>query len=163
MDPYVENPDWFANLHHDLITFIKQTLQSRLPESYYAQSDLRVWLVETIEHGPFKESYIEIRRRQGKSVRLVTSLEVLSPSNKTVGNPGREQYVKKQREVLGGEVNLVEIDLLRKISEPPTGLVPLLIASHLQAGEVPEPWRSGRMGLSSGSFGRYSNWAPFEI
>jgi len=46
-------------------------------------------------------------------VRLVTSVEVLSPSNKTVGNPGREQYINKQREVLGGEVNLVEIDLLR--------------------------------------------------
>jgi hypothetical protein len=155
MDPYLENPDWFPNLHHDLITFIKQRLQSRLPEPYYAQSDQRVWLeysrrytepdvevvrarrrkgrrsrgsvavmerepaepvvvsVETIEHGPFKESYVEIRKRQGKSVRLVTSLELLSPSNKTIGNPGREQYVKKQREVLGTEENLVEIDLLR--------------------------------------------------
>ncbi len=69
--------------------------------------------VETIELGPFKESYIEIRKRQGKSVRLVTSLEVLSPSNKTIGNPGREQYIQKQRELLGSEVNLVEIDLLR--------------------------------------------------
>lgn len=155
MDPYLESPDWFPNLHHDLITFIKQTLQSRLPESYYAQSDQRVWLeysrrqaepdveivhsrrrrkrrvgggvalaerepaepvvisVETIEHGPFHESYIEIRKRLGKSVRLVTSLEVLSPSNKTIGNPGRELYIQKQREVLGSDVNLVEIDLLR--------------------------------------------------
>lgn len=155
MDPYLENPDWFPNLHHDLITYIKQTLQSRLPESYYAQSDQRVWLeysrrhvepdveivhsrrrqrrrsggavalaerlpaepvvvsVETVEHGPFRESFIEIKKREGKSVRLVTSLEVLSPSNKTVGNPGREQYIQKQREVLGSDVNLVEIDLLR--------------------------------------------------
>lgn len=105
-------------------------LQSRLPRSYYAQSNQRVWLeysrryaepdleivrsgkgprqrsrggaavaeyppaepvvvsVETIEHGPFQESFVEIRRRTGKEVRLVTSLEVLSPSNKTVGNPG---------------------------------------------------------------------------
>jgi len=34
MDPYLENPDWFPNLHHDLISFINQTLQSRLPESH---------------------------------------------------------------------------------------------------------------------------------
>ncbi len=37
MDPYLENPVWFPNLHHDLIFCIKQMLQVRLPESYYAQ------------------------------------------------------------------------------------------------------------------------------
>ncbi len=50
MDPYLENPDWFPNLHHDLITYIKQTLQSRLPETYYAQSDQRVWLEYSRRH-----------------------------------------------------------------------------------------------------------------
>jgi hypothetical protein len=68
--------------------------------------------VETIEHGPFHESFVEIRRRKGKDVRLVTSIEVLSLS-KTRGNPGREKYLEKQREVLDGQVHLVEIDLLR--------------------------------------------------
>jgi hypothetical protein len=155
MDPYLENPDWFPNLHHDLIFCIKQMLQVRLPEFYYAQSDQRVWLeysrryaepdveivhsrrrrrtrsrggvavaeyrpaeplvvsVEMVVHGPFKESFVEIRRRKGKDVRLVTSLEILSPSNKTVGNPAHEEYIKKQRDVLGREAHLVEIDLLR--------------------------------------------------
>ena len=69
--------------------------------------------VETIEHGPFKESYLEIRRREGKKIRIVTSIEVLSPSNKAMGNPGRELYLAKQKEVLAGETHLVEIDLLR--------------------------------------------------
>jgi hypothetical protein len=69
--------------------------------------------VETIEHGPFHESFVEVRRRKGKDVRLVTSIEVLSLSNKTRGNPGREKYLEKQREVLDGQVHLVEIDLLR--------------------------------------------------
>lgn len=156
MDPYLESPDWFPNLHHDLIFCIKETLQTRLPASYYTQSNQRIWLeysrryvepdvevvrsvgrprkrgrggiaiaeprpseplmvsVETIEHGPFTESFVEIRRRQGKEIRLVSSLEVLSLSNKTPGNPGREQYLNKQREVLDGEVHLVEIDLLRR-------------------------------------------------
>jgi hypothetical protein len=69
--------------------------------------------VDVTEHGPFKESFVEIRRRTGKEIRLVASIEVLSLSNKTPGNPGREQYLSKQSEVLAGDVHLVEIDLLR--------------------------------------------------
>ncbi len=44
--------------------------------------------------------------------RIVTSLEFLSLANK-FGKPGRQQYRRKQRELLAGRVNLVEIDLLR--------------------------------------------------
>jgi hypothetical protein len=44
MDPYLESPDWFPDLHDSLITFVKGTLQQLLPESYYAQSSQRVWL-----------------------------------------------------------------------------------------------------------------------
>jgi hypothetical protein len=69
--------------------------------------------VETVEHGPFKESYVEVRRREGKKVRIVTAIEILSRANKTPGNPGRELYLAKQREVLDGDTHLVEIDLLR--------------------------------------------------
>ena len=69
--------------------------------------------VETIEHGPFRESFLEIRRRRGKEIQIVTSIEILSPSNKKSGNPGREKFLKKQRETLGSDTHLVEIDLLR--------------------------------------------------
>jgi Protein of unknown function (DUF4058) len=69
--------------------------------------------VETIEHGPFKETFLEIRRRRGKEVRIVTTIEILSPTNKKIGNPGRDKYLEKQREILGSETHLVEIDLLR--------------------------------------------------
>ncbi len=156
MDPYLESPDWFPDLHGSLIFVLKETLQRSLPESYYAQSDQRVWLeytqryiepdveivrsakkkrarsegglalltergeggplvvtVETIEHGPFKQSFLEIRRRRGKEVQIVTSIEVLSPSNKKIGNPRREKFLDKQRKTLDSDTNLVEIDLLR--------------------------------------------------
>jgi hypothetical protein len=69
--------------------------------------------VETIEHDPHVETQIEIRRRTGSEVRLVTSIEVLSPANKTPGNPGRDSYLEKRREVLASRAHLVEIDLLR--------------------------------------------------
>ena len=44
--------------------------------------------------------------------RIVTSIEFLSPANKASA-AGREQYLTKQRQMLDGGVNLVEIDLLR--------------------------------------------------
>jgi hypothetical protein len=69
--------------------------------------------VETIEHGPFKESFLEIRRRRGKEVQIITSIEILSPANKKLSNPGREKFLAKQRETLARETHLVEIDLLR--------------------------------------------------
>ncbi len=156
MDPYLESPDWFPDLHDNLIVFMKGALQRSLPKTYYAQSSQRVWLeytqrhiepdveivqstskrrkrrggdlavltepqeggplvvmVETIEHGPFKQTFLEVRRRRGKEVQIVTSIEVLSPSNKKTGHPGREKYVEKQIKTLESETHLVEIDLLR--------------------------------------------------
>lgn len=69
--------------------------------------------VETSEPEPFHESFVEVRRRHGSEDRLVTTIEVLSPANKTLGNPGRTSYRDKQREVLAGQTHLIEIDLLR--------------------------------------------------
>jgi hypothetical protein len=69
--------------------------------------------VEMIDHDPYEEPFVEIRRRDGSDDRLVAAIEVLSPANKTSGNPGRESYLAKQREILAGETHLIEIDLLR--------------------------------------------------
>ena len=44
--------------------------------------------------------------------RIVTSIEFLSLANKT-SEEGRKQYRSKQRQMIEGGVNLVEIDLLR--------------------------------------------------
>lgn len=61
---------------------------------------------------PVTQGYVEIIDvASGKKV--ITVIEVLSPANKLPG-PGQEQYLQKQREVLAGGVNLVEIDLLRR-------------------------------------------------
>lgn len=63
---------------------------------------------------PMRESrewYVEILDLSSGQ-RVVTVIEIVSPSNKYVG-PGRDQYTTKQREVLSSDVHLVEIDLLR--------------------------------------------------
>ena len=58
-----------------------------------------------------EETYLTIRDRQSGQ-RIVTVLEVVSPTNKYAG-PGRESYVAKQTEVRRSTAHLVEIDLLR--------------------------------------------------
>ena len=58
------------------------------------------------------ERHIEIIDRNSGN-RVVTAIELLSPSNKCRG-PGREAYLRKQQEYIDGGVNLVEIDLIRQ-------------------------------------------------
>ena len=63
-------------------------------------------VAEDIQHVPF----LEVRDRRSR--KLITVIELLSPSNKR-GGPDREQYVAKRGRVLVSEAHFVEIDLLR--------------------------------------------------
>jgi hypothetical protein len=60
---------------------------------------------------PEPQTYLEIRDMTSGG-RVITVLEVLSPSNKKPGD-AQEQYLRKQLELLEAGVSLVEIDLLR--------------------------------------------------
>ena len=72
------------------------------------------------------EPCLEIYARREGEDRLVTSIEVLSLTNKTLGSEGRQKYLEKQQEILSGQVNLVEIDLLRGVAH--SSAVPLWLA-----------------------------------
>jgi hypothetical protein len=66
-----------------------------------------------VPHDERSEPYLEVYIGRGDERRLVTHIEILSPSNKTNGDQGRELYLQKQDEILTSKVNLIEIDLLR--------------------------------------------------
>jgi hypothetical protein len=55
--------------------------------------------------------------------RVVTAIEILSPSNKEAGDD-RTAYLNKRGEYFGGGVSLVELDLLRGGSRLPLGSSP---------------------------------------
>jgi hypothetical protein len=154
MDPFLEGPAVFPDLHDSLIAEIRNAINAQLPPPYYASSASRVWVepsqrrvepdvnvlrperpgsgaapppavaaataaavsrspvIVRIPREEFREIYLDIYAKPGDE-RLVTTIEVLSPTNKTPGSDGRTLYLQKQREVLGSKVNLVEIDLLR--------------------------------------------------
>ena len=61
----------------------------------------------------FRESFLDIREAHGDR-QIVTSIEVLSPSNKRFGSDGWFEYNRKRQACLSGMVNFVEIDLLRR-------------------------------------------------
>jgi hypothetical protein len=153
MDPFLELPSCFPGLHDDMITYLKDSLQDRLPARYYAVSSDRLWvevserfiepdvqvrrstdvaprdeasaavsvaasprnqpLVVRVPHDERREPFLDIFISEGHQERLVATIEVLSLSNKTPGERGRELYLRKQHEVLSSNVHLIEIDLLR--------------------------------------------------
>jgi hypothetical protein len=154
MDPFLEDPAVFPDLHDSLIFCLRETLNSQLPEPYYAGMGSRVWvqtaqrrivpdvslmhaqrtanggisaggggiaMAEAVRTEPVvvhvpreevREAFLEIYAQPGGE-RLVTTVEVLSPANKSPGIHGRDLYLQMQEEILNNKVHLVEIDLLR--------------------------------------------------
>jgi hypothetical protein len=156
MDPYLEAPAIWPDLHEALAGEIRAELNLLLPRSYYAQLDVRpeVGIVEaegvvhhiipdvavirkpsesatetatatrserrvtlsqsvevTVASEPVRHVYVEIREAS-RGHKLITLIDIVSPSNKRTG-PDRRAYLRKQREILQSDANLVEIDLLR--------------------------------------------------
>ncbi|MCI0639087.1 MAG: DUF4058 family protein [Gemmataceae bacterium] len=153
MDPYLEEPGRFPDIHNGLIVFMQQVLQKRLPPPYYAASGRRAWIEMSkryvqpdvkvlrpdkevspppeanggggvavqvaapirvrVPHDERREPFLKIYVQDDKERRLITSIAILSPTNKTPRDKGRRLYLKKQKEILDADVNLLEIDLLR--------------------------------------------------
>jgi len=68
---------------------------------------------EAMVSGEFRETFLDIFTTASGEHRLVTSIEVLSPSNKNSGEEAAALYRAKQHEFRWSNANLVEIDLLR--------------------------------------------------
>ena len=158
MDPYLESPDIWPDLHEALAGEIRGVLNRTLPAPYYARLEMRpeVGIVEdtgakterrivpdvsvlrplnpaaapggttvldmprteespsvevTVPSEPLRHSFVEIRDPT-RGHKLITLIEIVSPSNKRRGID-RAGYARKQREVLDSDANLVELDLLR--------------------------------------------------
>jgi hypothetical protein len=56
------------------------------------------------------EPFLDVFLKRPKGARLVTTIEILSPTNKANGGQGRKKYLSKQKDVLRQRVHLVEIE-----------------------------------------------------
>ncbi len=156
MDPYLEAPHIWPDLHDALAAEIRGELNRTLPSPYYARLEMRPELgiveegnsrqriiadITVVRHSrrdtapggvalvdrprreistslelvvpgdPIRHTFVEVRD-PSQSHKLITLIEILSPSNKRRG-PDRQAYQAKQREVLESDAHLIELDLLR--------------------------------------------------
>lgn len=114
MDPYLESQGLWHSFHHHFIHCLHQILLPGLVDRYKARLHQRNYVSEqalftSVLREEQHEEYIEIRQR--KEAKLVTLVELVSPSNKTT-DAGRQAYLVKRREGKGMGANLVEIDLV---------------------------------------------------
>jgi len=109
---FVAGPD--RDIYPDVFVKDETAARSRvLPyrrEAVETMSDAP-WVVAVVSD-EVVESFVEIRALD-ENRPVVTTIEVLSPRNKTGGSEGRQLYRQKQREILASHTHLLEIDLLR--------------------------------------------------
>ncbi|MEM6593085.1 MAG: DUF4058 family protein [Cyanobacteria bacterium P01_H01_bin.119] len=155
MDPYLEHPDLWPEVHSRLLVAIADSLGPKLRPKYriaiekrvyedtredllVGRPDATVFKLRTQEQNPpvsksaatlvapitvelpmpeeIQERYLEVREVGTGTV--VTTLELISPSNKRPGN-GRRQYEDKRIKILTSSTHLVEIDLIRAFAPLP--------------------------------------------
>lgn len=154
MDPYLEDPALWPDVHHELISVAREFLNRQLRPKYYVRVEERVYIsgeddpgrsviipdlrigerlegqerilsaeqlalevaepveVVTLLDDEIHEAHLEIIDQMDR--RVVTVIEVVSPTNKVDGSQGRESYLKKRNEVVNSPSHWVEVDLLRK-------------------------------------------------
>jgi hypothetical protein len=67
MDPYLENPEIFPDVHDSLITYLRESIQANLPAPYFAVLGRRLWIeVSRRSIGPD----VEVRHAPGPSERV---------------------------------------------------------------------------------------------
>ncbi len=155
MDPFLEHPGHWPDLHAHFISIASEVLTSQLRPKYVARIEERVYIADEWNETTLIVHDLHLSPREGREKqplllpafveaetatvepvmittildddahehrleiidvaerRVVTVLEVLSPSNKVIGSEGRLSFEKKRREVMRSPAHWVEIDLLR--------------------------------------------------
>jgi hypothetical protein len=174
MDPWLEHPSLWPDVHNSLITAIRDELMPKVLPRYVvrvesrttvltgldvdllyrpdlgvraanlsaATTDQGVAVLERPQARPFEvivplaekdeieETFLTIQELPDH--KLVTAIEVLSPTNKKTRD-ARSEFLAKRRDLIRSGVNFVEIDLLRSgepmpvRNSPPRGDYRILI------------------------------------
>jgi hypothetical protein len=127
MNPYLERAGVWEMFHTQFLSTLQQKLTAQVRPRYRVKLDMRVLVHEpegerrVIGEPDLKVRYLGIYDPAGQE--LITSIELLSPSNKYAG-PDRESYLAKRRELLRSTGHFVELDLLRGGHRVPATAIP---------------------------------------
>ena len=105
VDPYLELPPFWGDFSPSFLSAIQNQLLGQLLPDH----DVR--MIDGVNHSDEKERHLHIVHRA--SQRVITVLELLSPSNKSPGQDGLGRYLDKRNEFLSSGCHLIEMDLLR--------------------------------------------------
>ena len=105
MDPYLEVPDLWPSFQQAFVDCLREALLPGLPDRY----QIRVCERDYGEQAEHREQYIEIVHRS--DARLVTLLDLVSPSNKTAA-AGREAFLNTREQARVAGASLVELDFV---------------------------------------------------
>lgn len=114
MDPFLEDDKVWPAFQHHLTASLYQILLPNLIDRYRARIGQRQYATEmplftSVIREEHCEEFIEVRQRNDN--RLVTLIEVVSPTNKTTA-VGRDAYHERRREARSQSASIVEIDLV---------------------------------------------------
>ncbi|MEO0887660.1 MAG: DUF4058 family protein [Cyanobacteria bacterium J06648_10] len=111
MNPYLESPHRWLEVHAKLISEIANTLNQKISPSYHAHIAKRACKITLPTRCKITEVYIEIKAPAADTV--ITVIEVLSSTSKRLAE-GRKEYLSIREQLLKSNAHLVEIDLLRQ-------------------------------------------------
>lgn len=109
---YLEIPDARFGHRQPDVRVIEEGWRDSGAREATAVLELAEPLIYHLANEPITEVYLQIIDVKARG-RVVTGIEVLSPSNKVPGK-GRDEYLKKQQEYWAANVHSVEIDLVRE-------------------------------------------------
>jgi Protein of unknown function (DUF4058) len=146
MNPFLEQNDSWEDFHHGFIIRARETLNAEVGPNYIVKVEVRLILLALSANerrffdradvartgpppstiaaplqiiipavDPVRVLSLEILDRGNR--RVVTVVELLSPTNKTPG-PDRDEYLRKRALILEQRTHLVEIDLRRGGERP---------------------------------------------
>ena len=144
MDPYLETPERWRNVHHNLATEIQAQLAPLLRPRYYVDQEPRFVLELLITTDlPERLNTVVIRTVAGDE--LVTAIEILSATNKRPGHAAYVTYLRKRQAILESTAHLLELDLLRAgerlpLAEPLPEAPYFAILSRSERRPVAEVW-----------------------
>jgi hypothetical protein len=130
MDPYLENPDIWPDVHLSMLVGIGEQLTRTLRPQYVGRIELTTFtvapddpakefyipdegVIRPREREPFSARHRQLKVRRPANGRVVTVIEIVSPWAKVAGSKGRDVLQEKRVTAVEAGMNWLEIDLLR--------------------------------------------------